>query len=168
MIEARRGPLAVRGIRPPNARLVENEDEHAPSGATRASTSSLSLSAPRCSSAPSQPVHPGCATTQPHPAQHSRRGLRAAIHSGARGLEPRALFQDLKHRQRLAVEQCRACAVVVMDSRKGARAASAGPILITRLVVQGAAGIVIDGRSRDSPGRRHSRSTTASPRRRPI
>ena len=41
-------------------------------------------------------------------------------------------------------------AVFVIDSRKDARAASAGGILITRLMVRGAAGVVTDGGFRDS------------------
>jgi regulator of RNase E activity RraA len=40
--------------------------------------------------------------------------------------------------------------VLVMDSRKDARAASAGDILITRLMVRGAEGVVTDGGFRDS------------------
>jgi regulator of RNase E activity RraA len=40
---------------------------------------------------------------------------------------------------------------MVFDSRKDARAASAGSILITRLMVRGAAGVVTDGGFRDSP-----------------
>jgi regulator of RNase E activity RraA len=40
---------------------------------------------------------------------------------------------------------------MVFDSRKDARAASAGAILITRLMVRGAAGVVTDGGFRDSP-----------------
>jgi regulator of RNase E activity RraA len=41
--------------------------------------------------------------------------------------------------------------VLVIDSRKDARAASAGSILVTRLMVRGVAGIVTDGGFRDSP-----------------
>ena len=66
-------------------------------------------------------------------------------------LNPITVFQDPKHPQRLAVEQCPEGAVMVIDSRKDARAASAGSILITRLMVRGAAGIVTDGGFRDSP-----------------
>ena len=40
---------------------------------------------------------------------------------------------------------------MVMDSRKDARAASAGGILVTRLMVRGVAGVVTDGGFRDSP-----------------
>ena len=61
------------------------------------------------------------------------------------------VFQDRQHPQRQAVEQCPPGAVLVMDSRKDARAASAGGILISRLMVRGAAGVVTDGGFRDSP-----------------
>ena len=47
-----------------------------------------------------------------------------------------------------------------MDSRNDPRAASAGSILVTRLMVRGVAGVVTDGGFRDSPeigGARHSR-----------
>ena len=39
----------------------------------------------------------------------------------------------------------------MMDSRKDARAASAGSILVSRLMVRGVAGVVTDGGFRDSP-----------------
>jgi regulator of RNase E activity RraA len=38
-----------------------------------------------------------------------------------------------------------------MDSRRDARAASAGSILVSRLQVRGVAGVVTDGGFRDSP-----------------
>jgi regulator of RNase E activity RraA len=66
-------------------------------------------------------------------------------------LNPITVFQDRKHPQRVAVEQCPEGAVMVFDSRKDARAASAGGILITRLMVRGCAGVVTDGGFRDSP-----------------
>ena len=66
-------------------------------------------------------------------------------------LNPITVFQDRNHPQRVAVEQCPAGAVMVFDSRKDARAASAGSILVTRLMVRGAAGVVTDGGFRDSP-----------------
>ena len=66
-------------------------------------------------------------------------------------LNPISVFQDPNHPQRVAVEQCPEGAVLVIDSRKDARAASAGSILISRLMVRGAAGIVTDGGFRDSP-----------------
>ncbi|MEK8026600.1 ribonuclease activity regulator RraA [Pseudaquabacterium rugosum] len=62
-----------------------------------------------------------------------------------------AVFQNADHPQRVAVEQCPAGAVLVIDSRKDARAASAGGILVARLMQRGAAGIVTDGGFRDSP-----------------
>lgn len=59
-------------------------------------------------------------------------------------------FRNPKHPQRLAIESCPEGHVLVMDSRKDARAASAGDILITRLMVRGAAGVVTDGGLRDA------------------
>lgn len=61
------------------------------------------------------------------------------------------VFQDPKHPQRDAIERCPPGAVMVIDSRKDARAASAGSILVTRLMVRGCAGIVTDGGFRDAP-----------------
>jgi len=66
-------------------------------------------------------------------------------------LNPITVFQDPKHPQRHAIESCPAGHVMVIDSRKDPRAASAGAILITRLKVRGGAGIVTDGGFRDSP-----------------
>jgi regulator of RNase E activity RraA len=62
-----------------------------------------------------------------------------------------SVFQNRAHPQRKAVEECPPGAVMMIDSRKDARAASAGSILVTRLMVRGAAGIVTDGGFRDSP-----------------
>ena len=64
---------------------------------------------------------------------------------------PLSVFRDRAHPQRKAVEECPPGAVFVIDSRGDARAASAGSILLTRLMVRGAAGIVTDGGFRDSP-----------------
>jgi len=61
------------------------------------------------------------------------------------------VFRDRNHPQRVAVEQCPPEGVLVIDSRKDPRAASAGSILISRLMVRGCAGIVTDGGFRDSP-----------------
>ena len=66
-------------------------------------------------------------------------------------LNPITVFQDRSHPQRVAVDQCPEGAVLVIDSRKDARAASAGNILVSRLMVRGAAGVVTDGGFRDSP-----------------
>jgi regulator of RNase E activity RraA len=62
-----------------------------------------------------------------------------------------AVFRDPSHPQRKAVESCPPGAVMVIDSRKDARAASAGSILVSRLMVRGVAGVVTDGGLRDSP-----------------
>jgi regulator of RNase E activity RraA len=61
------------------------------------------------------------------------------------------VFRDPGHPQRVAVESCPPGAVLVIDSRKDPRAASAGGILVTRLMVRGVAGVVTDGGFRDSP-----------------
>ena len=66
-------------------------------------------------------------------------------------LNPITVFHDRAHPQRRAVEECPAGAVLVIDSRKDARAASAGSILVTRLMKRGVAGVVTDGGFRDSP-----------------
>ena len=65
-------------------------------------------------------------------------------------LNPITVFQDRGHPQRKAVEECPPGAVFVIDSRKDARAASAGSILVTRLMKRGVAGIVTDGGFRDA------------------
>ncbi len=62
-----------------------------------------------------------------------------------------SVFQNRDHPQRKAVEDCPAGAVLVIDSRKDARAASAGGILVSRLMMRGVAGVVTDGGFRDSP-----------------
>ena len=66
-------------------------------------------------------------------------------------LNPLSVFQDRGHPQRKAVEECPPGAVFVIDSRKDPRAASAGSILVTRLMKRGVAGVVTDGGFRDSP-----------------
>ncbi len=66
-------------------------------------------------------------------------------------LNPITVFQDRGHPQRKAVEECPPDAVMVIDSRKDARAASAGGILVSRLMMRGVAGVVTDGGFRDSP-----------------
>ena len=60
------------------------------------------------------------------------------------------VFKDRVHPQRKAVEECPPGAVLVIDSRKDARAASAGSILVARLMKRGVAGVVTDGGFRDS------------------
>lgn len=63
---------------------------------------------------------------------------------------PITVFRNIDHPQRVAVENCPVGHVLVIDSRKDARAASGGDILVTRLMVRGVAGIVTDGGFRDS------------------
>ncbi|MCY7319368.1 MAG: ribonuclease activity regulator RraA [Ramlibacter sp.] len=60
------------------------------------------------------------------------------------------VFRDRAHPQRKAIEDCPPGAVLVIDSRKDARAASAGGILVGRLLARGVAGVVTDGGLRDS------------------
>lgn len=59
-------------------------------------------------------------------------------------------FRNPDHPQRKAIEECPEGHVFVMDSRKSAYAASAGDILITRLMMRGGAGVVTDGGFRDA------------------
>jgi regulator of RNase E activity RraA len=66
-------------------------------------------------------------------------------------LNPISVFEDRAHPQRKAVETCPPGAVFVIDSRNDPRAASAGGILVSRLMVRGVAGVVTDGGFRDSP-----------------
>src|SRR5436309_8923835 len=103
-----------------------------------------------------------------------KRGLRNTFVQGARPLNPNAsqmvgpaytlryiparedldvieVFQDRTHPQRAAVEAIPPGSVLVMDCRQDASVASAGSILITRMMVRGAAGVVSDGGLRDSP-----------------
>lgn len=61
-----------------------------------------------------------------------------------------AEFRNPQHPQRVAIETCPPGSVMVMDSRKSATAASAGDILITRLMKRGGAGVVTDGGFRDA------------------
>lgn len=66
--------------------------------------------------------------------------------------DPIEAFREADHPQRVAVEQCPEGHVLVMDCRQDASAASAGSILLTRLQVRGAAGVVSDGGIRDASG----------------
>jgi len=60
------------------------------------------------------------------------------------------VFADPAHPQRRAVETAKAGHVLVMDCRGNTSVASGGEILMTRLKVRGAAGMVTDGCLRDS------------------
>ncbi len=61
------------------------------------------------------------------------------------------VFKDPEHPQRKAIETCPPGHVMMIDSRKDASGASAGGILMSRLMKRGAAGIVTDGGFRDTP-----------------
>ena len=65
---------------------------------------------------------------------------------------PITVFKNPDHPQRAAIEACPPGQVLVMDARKDARAATAGSILVTRLALRGAAGLVSDGGLRDFDG----------------
>jgi regulator of RNase E activity RraA len=65
-------------------------------------------------------------------------------------LNPITIFKDSNHPQRVAVETCPEGAVLVIDSRNDAKAASAGSLLVTRLMIRKSSGIVTDGGFRDS------------------
>lgn len=62
-----------------------------------------------------------------------------------------AVFEDFEHPQRKAVETVPPGHVLVIDCRQDTRAAGAGSILVTRVMMRGAAGVVTDGGLRDSP-----------------
>lgn len=66
--------------------------------------------------------------------------------------DPLDAFREPDHPQRVAVEQCPEGAVLVMDCRQDASAASAGSILLTRCQIRGVAGVVSDGGIRDARG----------------
>lgn len=61
------------------------------------------------------------------------------------------VFEDPKHPQRHAVETIPPGSVMVIDSRGDPRAASAGSILLRRMMMRGAEGAVTDGGFRDCP-----------------
>ena len=102
-----------------------------------------------------------------------KRGLRNQVIQDVRPVKPKArkmvgpaftlryiparedrnqllVFRYPKHPQRHAIETCPAGHVLVMDSRRDPTMASAGDILITRLMVRGGAGVVTDGGFRDA------------------
>jgi regulator of RNase E activity RraA len=60
------------------------------------------------------------------------------------------VFRDTEHPQRRAVETVPPGHVLVMDCRGDSTAAGAGSILLTRMMIRGAAGVVTDGGIRDS------------------
>ena len=94
-----------------------------------------------------QDVHP----LNPHGAPMVGEAFTLRYIPAREDLNPISVFQDRQHPQRKAVEECPPGAVLVIDSRKDPRAASAGSILVTRLMKRGAAGVVTDGGFRDAP-----------------
>lgn len=66
-------------------------------------------------------------------------------------LDRLSAFEDRRHPQRVAIEECPAGHVLVMDSRCDPQAASGGNLLVGRLMKRGAAGVVTDGGFRDTP-----------------
>ncbi len=66
-------------------------------------------------------------------------------------LDHLGILGDRTHPQRRGVEEIPRGHVMVIDSRQDARAASAGGILIARMMMRGAAGVVTDGGFRDTP-----------------
>src|SRR6478752_2044596 len=77
-----------------------------------------------------------------------KRGLRIQMIQDVRPLsenQPTLVGEAFTLRYMPAIEDCPPGAVLVMDSRKDARAASAGAILVTRLMKRGCAGVVTDG-----------------------
>jgi regulator of RNase E activity RraA len=60
-------------------------------------------------------------------------------------------FEDRRHPQRVAVEECPPGHALVMDSRGDPLAASSGNLLVTRLMKRGCAAVITDGGFRDSP-----------------
>ncbi len=90
-----------------------------------------------------------------HPLQHNNKNMVGPAFTlryipAREDLNPLSVFENPNHPQRAAIEACPEGAVMVVDSRQDARAASAGSILVTRLMVRGGAGIVTDGGFRDS------------------
>ncbi len=106
--------------------------------------------------------------------QMLKRGFRNVFIQGVSPLNPRApsmvgeaytlryiparedidildVFKDRAHPQRKAIEDIPPGCVLVMDCRGDASVASAGGILVTRMMKRGAAGLVTDGGLRDSP-----------------
>jgi regulator of RNase E activity RraA len=65
-------------------------------------------------------------------------------------LDTHDVFSDPEHPQRKAIETAQPGSVLVVDCRGNTNAGSAGNILVTRLRVRGAAGLVTDGAVRDA------------------
>ena len=66
--------------------------------------------------------------------------------------DPLDAFREPNHPQRVVVEKCPKGAVLEMDCCGETSTASAGSILLTRLAIRGAAGVVTDGGIKDAAG----------------
>lgn len=91
-----------------------------------------------------------------HPVSHKGRNMVGPAYTlryipAREDINSLDVFRSPDHPQRVAIEQCPSGHVLVIDSRRDPRAASAGDILVTRLAVRGVAGVVTDGGFRDSP-----------------
>lgn len=91
-----------------------------------------------------------------HPLKHKGENMVGQAYTmryipAREDLNPISVFQDPNHPQRVGVEECPKGYVMVIDSRKDPRAASAGSILVTRMMKRGCAGVVTDGGFRDAP-----------------
>ena len=64
-------------------------------------------------------------------------------------LDTMEAYGEPAHIHRRAIEECPPGAVLVIDARGDARAASAGDLMVARLQSRGAAGIVTDGGFRE-------------------
>ncbi len=118
-------------------------------------------------------VRLGLASTATLTTQLFKRGLRNAFLQGVRplgrvaanlvgpaftlrnipareDLDHVGVFSDPGHPQRRAIEITPAGHVLVIDCRGDGRAACAGEILVTRLMMRGVAGLVADGGIRDA------------------
>ncbi|MEK9725666.1 MAG: ribonuclease activity regulator RraA [Rhodospirillaceae bacterium] len=94
-----------------------------------------------------QDVHP----VAPKPANMVGQAYTMRYIPAREDLNPISVFQNPAHPQRVGVEEIPPGYVMVIDSRKNPRAASAGSILVTRMMMRGVAGVVTDGGFRDAP-----------------
>jgi regulator of RNase E activity RraA len=94
----------------------------------------------------------GVGAVSPKPANMVGQAFTLRYIPAREDRNPITVFRDPQHPQRVSIEQCPPGHILVMDARKDSRAATAGSILITRLAMRGAAGVVSDGGFRDCEG----------------
>jgi regulator of RNase E activity RraA len=93
---------------------------------------------------------------------HEVRPLRPELHMAGQALtlryiprredlDPSGEYDNLKNKQRMAIESVESGDVLVIDARGDTRAATLGNILTARILRRGGVGIVTDGAFRDSP-----------------